>query len=175
MTLRLHSKTLTLLILSATFAAASFVVYWATDRHIEESRMARAGLEQEIATLQSHIDASASIARSIRESGGDQEVITSHFLDEASVVPFINAVERAGNPLKTDVSVVSVNAGTEAPFVDLSLTVTGRFDPVLRTIQAIEALPYAMSLRSGTLERAPEGVGADAWRASLTYRALKQP
>lgn len=78
----------------------------------------------------------------------DETVVQSYFVPESSVVAFIDSLEMRGKAQGAVVKVVSVSTtGTVAqPTLSLSLSVSGTFDAVMRTVGTIEYAPYALSV-----------------------------
>ncbi|HUY05545.1 MAG TPA: hypothetical protein VMV62_02420 [Candidatus Paceibacterota bacterium] len=134
----------------------------------------------EVADIQGQIDAAtenasriAAARAALAEVAGDEAKVQAYFVSEAGIVAFINSLESLGLSQKAAVSVLSVSAaGTPArPTLQLSLSVKGAFDAVMRTVGAIEYAPYDLSI--STLS-----VGQDAknsWHADLSLTVGSTP
>ncbi|MDP2655392.1 MAG: hypothetical protein Q8P17_02455 [bacterium] len=113
-----------------------------------------------VADLQSQIDAKTktaehvSIARAVlSEIAGDEAIVQGYFIPETDVVAFIDDLETRGRLQKTAVSVLSVAKDTINAHQALafSISISGTFDAVMRTVGAIEYAPYDLSLSSLSL------------------------
>lgn len=152
-------------ILALVVCATTIAGYWFWYATIANKSVA-------VADLQSQIDAKTKTANRITttraalaEISGDESGVQNYFVSETGVVAFINGLEDLGHSLGATVSVLSVSAGGVPiqPTFELALSVKGTFDAVVRTIGAIEYLPYDISM--STLS-----VGQDAknnWSANL--------
>jgi len=125
-----------------------------------------------VATLQNQIDAkTAAIGRitstraTLAELAGDEAIVQGYFVPETGVVPFIASLEARARAQGATLKVLSVATGgnPKQPTLVVTLAVDGAFDPVLRTIGAIEYAPYALSLSKLTLGEN----GKKVWHASL--------
>lgn len=132
-----------------------------------------AGLERQIRAktdIMSRISAARATLKSV---AGDTAAVEGYFVPEASVVPFIESLEREGKVLGATVSVLSVSAtGPSArPSLAFSLSIVGTFDAVLRTVGVIEYAPYALSVSGLSVAQDAEG----AWRADLSFSVGSVP
>ncbi len=123
-----------------------------------------------VANLQSEIDSQTATAErvaaaraALAEIAGDEAVVQSYFVPEAGVVTFINSLQSIGTALGTQVAINSVSASGSGSHTELllSLSVTGTFDGVLRTLGAIEYAPYDLSVISVAVSGDAKG-----WRAN---------
>ncbi|MCX6788012.1 MAG: hypothetical protein NT108_02510 [Candidatus Kaiserbacteria bacterium] len=123
--------------------------------------------------LQGQIDAKtqavsrmATTRAALAEISDDEKVLQSYFVPETGVVAFIDTLEGYGRAVgSTTVEVLSVSTGGALvrPTLTFSLSITGSFDAVMRTVGAIEYAPYAISI-------ADLSVGQNAknnWHADL--------
>lgn len=126
-----------------------------------------------VTTLQNKIDAKTeSISRAtatraaLEEITGDEAAVQGYFVPETGVVAFIDDLQSRGRQLgaRVDVLSVSVAGGTVHPALMLTLTATGTFDAVMRTVGAIEYAPYDISI----LTLSSGEINKGAWHADLT-------
>lgn len=124
-----------------------------------------------VADLQSQIDAKTktagriAVARvALSEIAGDETAVQSYFVPETGVVAFINDIEARGIVQKAVVSVLSVSKDATGahPILTFTLSITGTFDAVLRTVGTIEYAPYDLSLASLSLGQDDK----NAWHAN---------
>ncbi len=82
-----------------------------------------------------------------------ESTLDQYFVAPGDVVPFLEQVQSLGKYLGSTIQVVSVSAEPGTPFgtLTLSLTITGPFDSVARTVGAMEYEPYDTKLKSLTL------------------------
>ncbi len=109
----------------------------------------------------------------------DESMVQSFSVNKEDIVEFLETIQRTGKTLGTSVDVVSVSnekAGTHAR-IDLSLTVKGSFDAVLRTLGAIEYGPYDGVITSLSLgeQNFTEGSSTrTVWNAMTLYSVSLQ-
>ena len=123
-----------------------------------------ANLQNQIDTQTEAVSRAASARAAVAEIQSDENAVHDYFVPETGVVSFINNLETLGQSQGTDVSVLSVSAGTGAlPTLTFSLTVKGTFDAVMHTVGAIEYSPYDLSISEFSLT---QDVG-NGWQANL--------
>jgi hypothetical protein len=153
------------------FVAAALYAFWYST--VSEQ-------SQYVATLQSHIDeATSNVNRiaaaraALAEIASDEATVQAYFVPETGVVSFISALEELGASHKATVSVLSVStAGTTAePLLTLTLSISGTFDAVMRTVGAIEYAPYDLSITRLSVSEGEKG----NWQASLALSVGSAP
>ncbi len=127
---------------------------------------AEAAVQEQITAATETVSRVAAARAALSEIAGDEAKVQAYFVAEADVVAFINYLESVGLSQKATVSVLSVSKGVSSsrPALLLSLTLTGTFDAVMRTVGAIEYAPYDITI--STLS-----VGQDAknsWHADVS-------
>ncbi len=139
-----------------------------------------ADLQDQITTTVETVSRIAAARASLAQVANDEKKVQGYFVSEGDVVSFIKVIEAQGAAQDTEVSVRSVSAGgTQAhPTLQLTLTLKGAFDAVMRTVGAIEYAPYSISIVSLTIGQDAK----DAWHAdvnlvvdSLATTATKKP
>lgn len=132
------------------------------------------GLETQAASLAADVaakDADRAQAASARSAEADvsekERFVASHLVLPSDIVSFLESLENTGKSLGADVQVASVSDETAAAAgtISLSLSVSGPFDAVMRTLGAIEEGPYAAAARDLSLDTAN---GQD-WTAAGTF------
>lgn len=135
---------------------------------------------QQVADLQAQIDDAnknvnriASARAALAEIANDEVNVQSYFVPEAGVVTFINNLEQLGSAQKAAVKVLSVSTSgsTTQPTLLLTLSVTGTFDSVMRTVGAVEYAPYDLSITRLAVAQ----VDKDSWQASLSLTVGSAP
>lgn len=176
MNLRAHAQTLLALAVALGILAVALGAYIAADGAVAEDAATRQKLAAEIVAKEREARASALAARSFRDIESVAGRIAARFVDDAGAVDAIGAIEAAAAG-RAEVDVLSVAGGAGAgKTIDIALTVTGSFEDVQKTMWMIEALPYALSFVSGSVDLAPvEERKARSWRASARYRLEKAP
>lgn len=134
-----------------------------------------------VADLQSQIDAKRESAMRISaaraalsEIAGDEAVVQDYFVPETGVVAFIDSLEARGRSGNATVSVLSVSKDAAVKgrsAFTFSISITGTFDAVMRTVGTIEYAPYAVSLTSLSLGQGE----ADVWHASVKLSVGSSP
>jgi len=109
----------------------------------------------DVANLKSQIDSKtetlkrvASARSALAQISGAQASLKNYFVPETGVVSFIDNLETHGKSFGSYVSVLSVSAGSNSvqPTLTFAVSIKGTFDAVMRTVGAIEYLPYDLSI-----------------------------
>ncbi len=140
---------------------------------IETKSAAVAQLKGEVAAKNENAKRIASARASLAEIAGSEAIIQSYFVPETGVVAFINNLEAQGRKQGTVVSVRSVSTNAEGALLTLtfSLTITGAFDAVMRTVGVIEYAPYDLSLSALSVTQDAK----NSWHADLTILVGSAP
>lgn len=126
----------------------------------------------ETARVQSQIDDKketagrvAAARTALAEIAGDEAAVQSYFVSETDVVSFISALEARARAQSANMKVlsVSVDNSSKQPSLVLSLSVSGTFDSVMRTVGAIEYAPYDLSISKLSLIKEEKKI----WNANL--------
>lgn len=121
----------------------------------------------EVSALQSQIDAqTATVNRltsaraTLAELSTDETAIQNYFVPQSGIVSFIDGLEAQARSLGTTMQVQSVSTGGTSvrPTLDLSLSIDGPFDGVMRALGAIEYAPYAISASHLSISTLGKGV-----------------
>lgn len=120
-------------------------------------------LAGEIATKEAARSRTNSARAGLPELGADETFVASHFVATADIVSFLERLEATGKAFGAVVEVASVTGDDKSSegSISLSLSVTGSFDAVMRTVGAIEHGPFANQVQSLTLD-----TSGDGWTAS---------
>lgn len=123
-----------------------------------------------VADLQNQIDTKtetsnriASARTALAEIAGDESIVQSYFVPETGVVPFIDDLEARARGQKADMKVLSVSTGGTKSTLVLSLTISGTFDAVVRTVGTIEYAPYGLSISKLSLGKNEKNI----WHADM--------
>ncbi len=130
------------------------------------SKSADVSLLQEQINAQTDTVNRLTMARAtLAELSTDETEVQNYFVPQSGIVSFIDGIEAQGRALGTSIQVQSVStSGTSVrPALDLSLTIDGPFDGVMRTVGAIEYAPYAISISHLSVDTAGKG-----WEAQMT-------
>lgn len=132
-------------------------------------------LSSESAALRSEIAAKdAERARSTSVRSGETELVAtesyvaSHFLKTEDIVSFLEELESTGTTFGAEVNVASLSGDDSASSgrISLSLSITGSFDAVMRTLGAIEHGSYANMVKDITMDT---GGGDGTWSATGVF------
>lgn len=127
-------------------------------------------LQQEVAILSGSIlEKEKEHKRSLTARAGEEdlvaqeELIASHVVQTEDIVSFLEKLEASGTEFGAEVSVASVTGGASVPDgrISLSLSISGSFDGVMRTLGTIEHGSYANMVSDLTLDTAD----ASTWTA----------
>lgn len=127
-----------------------------------------AGLQNQITAKTETATRIATARAAIAEIVGDEAIVQGYFVSETGVVAFINGLEAQGQKQGTMVNVLSVSTGTKGtqPALIFSLSIKGSFDAVMRTVGAIEYMPYDLSISGLSLVQDDKNI----WHADLDIR-----
>ncbi len=138
---------------------------------------------REVATLLSDIARIEQENVSFEETKGlaealaeDETALAEYFVAPDDIVQFLETLEGTGDTLGSSVEVVSVtgSAGGDATRATLSLSITGSFSAVMRTLGAFEYGPTDMRLVALTLDGTTRE-GVSLWRAASTFSVALMP
>lgn len=104
---------------------------------------------------------------------GDETNLDQYAITKSGVVPFLESLQATGRPLGATVNVISVADQKDGKHdrIALSLSITGTFDAVMRTLGTIEYGPY-----DGVITRVSfDSAGKGQWTATLTYSVGLRP
>lgn len=130
-----------------------------------------------VVSLQSQIHAKQETAARAQEAKtqlnhalSDNASITGYFVNTNDVVPFLETLQSTGATFGSKVSVESVSSVPSQPhtLLQLSVSITGPFDSVERTLGAIEYEPYDTTVTSVTLDTPGGAKSAPQWTAAVT-------
>ncbi|HFC11110.1 MAG TPA: hypothetical protein ENJ75_02925 [Candidatus Kaiserbacteria bacterium] len=130
--------------------------FWWWHNHVNEVVASVNVLSQEIQNTHGalkHADTEKMILSGL---SGEESSIKSYFVADTDIVSFLNVLETAGRASGAKVSVASVSPKTDSkrPMLTVSVKVKGNFDAVMRTVGAIENVPYYAIIKTITLEHA---------------------
>lgn len=157
--------------LSAALAVFAFSLagYWFWYAAVAERSAAAVALQNSIDESASAASRAALARATLAGLESDEALLRRYFVSETGIVAFINGLEALGNEIgKTTISVLSVStaAGPAArPAFKLSLLVSGTFDGVMRSVGAIEYLPYDVSISSLSATKNDK----NSWQANLVF------
>lgn len=165
--------TLSHLIVAAGIAALLGAGYWYWYGVILAQQSRAEELQVQIDSKTRLIGRATSARTLLAERSSDEEMIIQYFIPEADAATFIEDLEARGHTLGTTVSVLSVTTDTSDsdPTLSLSLTITGPFSSVLRTVGAIEYAPYNLTISSLSFGRDTD----KQWHADLKLLVALPP
>ncbi|VAW32330.1 hypothetical protein MNBD_CPR01-319 [hydrothermal vent metagenome] len=129
-------------------------VFWWWHNRVSEVAMSVNTLSQEIQNTHRALKYADTEKMILSSLSGEESSIKSYFVSYADVVSFLNVLETAGRASGAKVSVTSVSPKTDSkrPMLIVSVKVKGNFDAVMRTVGAIENVPYYTIIKTITLE-----------------------
>lgn len=164
--MRLSSPFIQVSVAAVIFLAAVVACgIWYNALASESARVA--GIQGRIEDAQQTAKRIAAARAALSQIAGDEASVRAYFVSDANIVNFIDDLQTRGQTLGADVTVLSVsaaNAGTH-PALDLSVSVKGPFDAVMRTIGAIEYAPYDVVMGAVSVNQQPQ----NGWLASVSF------
>ena len=123
-------------------------------------------LEQQIRVKTETASKAEEAKSQLTKALSDRAAITGYFVNTNDVVPFLETLQATGAKYGSKVAVESVSSQPAEPhaLLQLSVSITGSFDSVLRTLGAIEYEPYDTTVSNVTLDT-PDG---KEWTAALS-------
>jgi hypothetical protein len=158
-------------IVSGILLVLALVFYAAWYQTVATASAAADNLGNEI-TVRSRTQVLITAARAaLAQLSSTETDVEAYFVAPQNVVPFIETLQSLGSSIGSTVNVLSVAAspvpgGTSAalPTITISLSITGTFDQVVRTIGAIEYAPYDLTISMLSLSAGAKGI----WTADVT-------
>lgn len=127
-------------------------------------------LQTEVSAAQTQIDRVRAAKEALPALASAETATSAFLLSQEDIVPFLETLERKGRAQGGVVTVLSVNTektGAKSR-IALSLTITGSFDAVLRTLGTIEYSSYDIRVVSATIEKVGAAdKGPASWNASV--------
>lgn len=157
---------LTQFVLALALFASTSIAYHFWYAALSAKSAEAAGLQSQIVTKESAVQQSVATRAILNTVSGQEAAMRSYFVSESNIVGFISDLEARGQALGSTVTVRSVSAGTGGghPTLELALTIQGSFDSVMRTVGAIEYVPYDLTVSALSLGVA----GKQVWHADMT-------
>jgi hypothetical protein len=147
-------------------AVISAYLFW---YHELSAKRAEAAAESAtLATSQANAALASEASAQLSSLGADAAAVNAYFIDAADVVPFLETLQDTGSRLGSSIDVQSVTAKSDGrPHLDLSLTISGPFSAVARTVGAIEFAPYDITVTSLSMTAASDDAGG--WNAVMAF------
>jgi hypothetical protein len=168
--MKLTHITHTLLAIAVLIIAFSAYGIWYTT--VSKKSAQAASLAVEIQTKHQDSERIKAAKDELQKIAAEESLVNGYFVSTNDVVPFLETLQKTGKNLGSTVEVVSVSADPGKPHahLNLSLSITGTFDSVERTLGALEYSPYDASLQSLTFDTPQTGAGKAAqWTAAATF------
>jgi hypothetical protein len=101
----------------------------------------------------------------------DEATLRQYSIGKEAIVPFLETLQTSGRTLGTKIDVLSVQDEKDGKHVRvaLSLSITGSFDAVMRTLGSLEYSPYDGVLRNLSFDATPAATGTSGWSATAVY------
>ena len=122
-----------------------------------------------------------SIRNIVRDTEPERAELNAHFVNDDSVVDFLETIENLG--VVADVSLDVVSVGIEGPlgdgediveFLRLSLVAQGSFESIMHLLFLLESLPFIIEIGQFGLDRIViSDKGKNEWRGMFTFRVAK--
>ena len=157
---------LTNVIIAGSVCIVVMISYGALYNYVVAESVTVANIERQIIAKTGTESRIASTRASLAEIANDETNIQSYFIPETGVVSFIDTLQTQARALNATTSILSVSmsgVGSVQAALKTALTIKGTFDSVMRTIGAIEYMPYDLSISALSLEQDTKNM----WHANL--------
>ncbi len=145
------------LIIAMVILALAFAGYGALRAKVTGESVAVAGLTRDIEAKTAAAERLARVRETLASLAEEEVAIGNYFVPQTGVVAFIEELQSRGQSLGTTVGIASVGATPVSakgrPRLLVSLTITGPFDAVVRTLGSIEYAPYNIKTTNLVLTR----------------------
>ncbi len=150
--------------------AAAFTLYGAWYAHVGQESALAVSLAAQIEEANQKSIKAEEAKQQLEKAASDEAAIKGYFVSTSDVVSFLESLQSTGASYGTKVEVVSVSSVPSKPHaqLQLSLSITGSFDAVERTLGAIEYQPYDTVVQNLTLDTPAQATGAAQWTAAAT-------
>lgn len=172
-----HYTLLALAILSLAAAIAAYVfMYKDAIGEAQKTALAKANT----AAASDQALAEKKTETTYEDTAADRALLPSFLVSEDNAVAFIDAVDAVGSTTGAAVSLSSLSSGTDSVTSELVVTATisvsGAWPSVMRAIALVEDLPYALSVKSLSLNASDDlSSRAAQWSASMSVSVLSSP
>jgi len=139
---------------------------------LSHARAEDAALAGQEATKNAEVARLTQAHTALASHDSDQAVLDQYVIKKSDIVPFLESLQSTGKSLGSAVDVLSVADQSDKAHnrIQLSLSISGSFDAVMRTIGTIEYGPYDGVITSLSLASTPgTGHAAPFWTASSLF------
>jgi Tfp pilus assembly protein PilO len=124
-------------------------------------------LLQEVEVRTDATTRASAVSTALARIESEQGAIEDYFISEENIVAFLEDIEQIGLSTGARVQVVSVgDLERRETTLPLSVVIEGGFNAVMRTVGAVEYMPYAVTTVSASVQQITNEEGA-VWRARL--------
>ena len=142
-----------------------------------------ASLTAQLATQRTASSQEEQVKTAIDELNSNESTIQKYFISTSDVVPFLEQLQSLGSSLGAKVQIASVSAtpaNTTTPYghLNLTLSISGTFAAVMRTLGSIEYQPYDTAFSALSISSTPTLGGtaaASQWTAILSVTVASLP
>jgi hypothetical protein len=180
---KLRSQHYLLLILSflTLFAAVVAYVFMYKDAMIKAQE--EASIKAEVSAAAKHTLEAENMKIMYNDTASDRALLPSFIVSVDNAVPFIDAVEAIGPATGVTLSISSLSSGTDNAssygVVTATISAIGNWTNVMRAIQMVENMPYAISVKNLNMDVLSSDGSSDKsashWTAALDISVLSSP
>lgn len=166
----MHIKPYTHVIIMALVFIGALSLYGAWYARVGKESANAVSIQSQIQAKQEAAARAQDAKTQLSHALSDRAAITGYFVNTNDVVPFLETLQSTGAKFGSKVSVESVSSQPAKPhtLLQLSVSITGPFDSVERTLGAIEYEPYDTTITSVTLDTPGGSASAPQWTAAVT-------
>lgn len=168
----MNIRTLVPLIIAVLILLGAVALYGAGYYLLTKFNETENGLDTQIAAKGRDLENASRAHAALSSQGG--QTLDQYLLAKSDIVPFLEELQGEGAPFGAKVDVLSVTDQKDKvrSRVQLSLSITGSFDAVMRTLGSIEYSPYdgvMTNVSLGTATGDAKTATGTAWTALATY------
>ena len=171
---KLSSQHYLLLILSilALFAAVAAYIFMYKDA--VKKAEGEANVRAQVSTASEQTLEAKNMETIYKDTITNRAILPSFLVSVDNAVPFINAVEAIGPVTGATISISSLSSGMDNDsshnVVTATISAVGAWANVMRAVQIVENMPYAISIKSLNMD-----VSSPNWTAVLDVSVLSSP
>lgn len=158
------------LLISAAIVIGAGALYGLGYYSLTELEERSVSLEGDIQTKTTLLNRATRARNELSSLENQEAALNQYSVARSAVVPFLENIEASGKDLGAVVDVLSVSDQVVEGHtrISLSLSITGSFDGVMRTLGSIEYSPYDGVVESVTIDSTP-GTSGRTWNAAVIY------
>jgi Tfp pilus assembly protein PilO len=176
---KLRSQHYILLVLSVLAIFASAAAYFFMYNDAMKKAQEEANVQASVKAASKHAVEVENMKTIYDETAANRALLPSFLVSAGNAVPFIDAVEAIGPESGSTVSISSLSSGTDSnsslEVVTATISAVGTWQNVMRAVEMIEDMPYAISVKNlhlDVLSSSDSSAAAPHWTATMDISVL---